>query len=343
MLADADPRFRELAVRILGRDCRENGHVEFKNAAAQEPAAALAHLDKLLPLAADPDAGVRRELILAIRNLPTDKVGDALRKLVAGWDGHDRWYLEALGLALDKRESDYLSTLFDGTLFGELDLGSRRATTSTVARPTVFPGRPQRGVHREGHARPAGERREQVPRAWPGGFIGARCLPVLERIVPQLRAPELQQAADDMLERMNEPETARAGRRHWRLRPTTRSTSASCWRCWRAASRAHGTAGTCSAEGGFKAIDRTLEDPAIAPAGDGAGGRDGGRPLPREPRVAGRRCQAARGSPGRGDRGAGLLQGDAQPGARPADRFGTRPAELECARRGRRAGRRQAP
>ena len=56
-------------------------------------------------MADDPDAGVRRELILAFRNLPTEKVGDALRKLAASWDGQDRWYLEALGLALEKRES----------------------------------------------------------------------------------------------------------------------------------------------------------------------------------------------------------------------------------------------
>ena len=27
----------------------------------------------------------------------------ALRKLAASWDGQDRWYLEALGLALEKR------------------------------------------------------------------------------------------------------------------------------------------------------------------------------------------------------------------------------------------------
>ena len=66
----------------------------------------------------DSDAGVRRELILAFRNLPTDAVGDSLIKLAALWDGQDRWYLEALGLALEKRESDFLSTLFDGNLFG---------------------------------------------------------------------------------------------------------------------------------------------------------------------------------------------------------------------------------
>ncbi len=88
---------RELAVRMLGRDCRENGKVEYTRPEARQPAAALAHLDTLLPLADDPDPGVRRELILALRNLPTEKVGEALKTLTASWDGQDRWYLEALG------------------------------------------------------------------------------------------------------------------------------------------------------------------------------------------------------------------------------------------------------
>ena len=71
------------------------------------PPAALKHLEILKAMADDPDAGVRRELILALRNLPTDQVGDSLRKLAASWDGQDRWYLEALGLALENRESAF--------------------------------------------------------------------------------------------------------------------------------------------------------------------------------------------------------------------------------------------
>ncbi len=201
-----DPRIREQAVRILGRDCRENGHVEYQKPEAKLPPAALEHLDILLAMADDPDAGVRRELILALRNLPTDKVGDALRKLAASWDGQDRWYLEALGLALEKRESDYLSKLFDGTLYGELDL-ERGGQGRQGRASALFPGRSQRGVHRDRHAGPAGRRREQdLGLAW--RIHRREVLPLLERIVPHLRAPELQQAADDILERMNEPETA---------------------------------------------------------------------------------------------------------------------------------------
>src|SRR5262249_5320919 len=92
-----DPRIRELAVRILGRDCAENGRVAYPGSTAKSSPPAQRHLETLSFLADDPDAGVRRELILALRNLPTAQAGEPLRKLAAAWDGQDRWYLEALG------------------------------------------------------------------------------------------------------------------------------------------------------------------------------------------------------------------------------------------------------
>src|SRR4029077_8528258 len=82
-LKDEDPRVREIAVRMLGRDCRENGKVEYSKPEAKQPPAALTNLSTLKRLANDSDAGVRRELILAFRNLPTDAVGDSLIKLAA--------------------------------------------------------------------------------------------------------------------------------------------------------------------------------------------------------------------------------------------------------------------
>jgi putative membrane-bound dehydrogenase-like protein len=206
LLKDADPRVREVAVRILGRDCRDNGNVEYKNSQAKVPPAALAHLGKLLPLAADPDAGVRRELILAIRNAPTDQVGDALRTLAAGWDGHDRWYLEALGLALEKRETDYLSKLFDGTLYGALEL-DRAGNNGKVALPPYFPVDRNEAFIAVGAADPpASAISKYLGLAW--RVHRREVLPELEQIGPKLKAPELQEAADDVLERMNEPETA---------------------------------------------------------------------------------------------------------------------------------------
>ena len=130
----------------------------------RQPPAALKHLDILLALADDPDAGVRRELILALRNLPTDKVGDALRKLAASWDGQTAGISRRSAWRSRSAKATYLSKLFDGTLYGELDL-DRAGKDEQGRAAALFPGRPQRGVHRDRHAGPAGQRREQVPRS----------------------------------------------------------------------------------------------------------------------------------------------------------------------------------
>ncbi len=206
LLQDEDPRIREMAVRMLGRDCRENGKVEYAKADAKRPAAAIANLEALKAMAGDPDSGVRRELILAFRNLPTDLAGDSLRKLAAAWDGQDRWYLEALGLALEKRESDFLTTLFDGALFGSVDL-ERTGKNGDVALPPYFPvdrneafiavGTPDRAVSAVS---------KSLGLAW--RIHRHEVLPLIERILPGLQAVELQQAADDILERMSDPQTA---------------------------------------------------------------------------------------------------------------------------------------
>jgi len=201
-----DPRIREEAVRMLGRDCRENGRVEYQKPEAKRPPAALAHLDMLLPLADDPDAGVRRELILALRNLPTDKAGDALRKLTASWDGQDRWYLEALGLALEKRESSFIAQLFEGALFGELDL-ERTGQDGNVAVPPFFPvDRNEAFIAAGTPDQPATALSKYLGLAW--RIHRREAFPLLKRVVPHLRAMELQQAFDDVLQQMNHAETA---------------------------------------------------------------------------------------------------------------------------------------
>jgi putative membrane-bound dehydrogenase-like protein len=205
-LRDSDPNIREQAVRILGRDDRENGHVEYNEPGAKLPAPALKHLTELLPLAGDPDAGVRRELILALRTLPTDKVGESLRMLTKSWDGQDRWYLEALGLALEKREASFLARLFDGDLFGDLDL-TRAGQESQVALPPYFPVDRNEAFITEGApALPATALSKTLGLAW--RLHCREVLPLLSRLLPKLATPELQQAADDVLGQMRDPKTA---------------------------------------------------------------------------------------------------------------------------------------
>ncbi|WP_165227512.1 PVC-type heme-binding CxxCH protein [Aquisphaera insulae] len=202
-LKDADPRIRELAVRMLGRDCRENGRVEYANPAAKRPPAALAHLDALLPLADDPDAGVRRELILAIRNLPTKPVGEALRRLAAAWDGQDRWYLEALGLALDSREDAFLVKLLDGSLYGPSD-ALKEGREGAVALPPYFPtDRNEAFLPAGAPDLPVTALSKNLGLAW--RLRRPESLRFVASVLPSLSAPELRQAADDVIGQIKDP------------------------------------------------------------------------------------------------------------------------------------------
>lgn len=207
-LRHPDDRIREQAVRMLGRDLRDVGEVAYADEASRLSAPALTHLPHLLRMADDPDAGVRRELILALRNLPTDQVGDALRKLAASWDGQDRWYLEALGLALRERESDFLATLFDGSLHGAMDLDALGSTLN-VALPPYFPVDRNEAFLAVGDSLPpANALSKTLGLMWM--VHRPEVLPMLSEVGPHLATPELRQAADDILLQINDPAGAAA-------------------------------------------------------------------------------------------------------------------------------------
>ena len=196
-LKDGDPRIREQAVRILGRDISRVGSVAFTKPEAKRDFAAVAHLTDLLPLANDPDPGVRRELILALRWLPTSEVGGALKELAKTWDGQDRWYLEALGLALEERESPYLAELFDGSLYGPLDLDGA-GQEGQVALPPYFPADRNEAYISSGTPDlPANALSKTLGLAW--RLHRPESLALLRKIHPSLAAAELQQAGDDVL------------------------------------------------------------------------------------------------------------------------------------------------
>ncbi|MFO0957465.1 MAG: PVC-type heme-binding CxxCH protein [Isosphaeraceae bacterium] len=206
-LKDDDPQIRELAVRILGRDDRDNGQVEYTKPEGKLPPPAQKHLLTLLALAGDPDAGVRRELILALRRMPTSEVGDALRLLAASWDGQDRWYLEALGLALRHRESDYLAKLFDGTLYGPLKLAEAGQAVA-VALPPYFPIDRNEAFlsSSDPEPPPASALSKNLGLAWQ--VHRAETLPMLAKVMPALQSAELQQAADGVLMQVEDPAAA---------------------------------------------------------------------------------------------------------------------------------------
>jgi putative heme-binding domain-containing protein len=60
-------------------------------------------------LAADPSPAVRREVAVALRDVPYEKSKSVIETLVGGYDGKDRYYLEALGMAFDGKEEAYFA------------------------------------------------------------------------------------------------------------------------------------------------------------------------------------------------------------------------------------------
>lgn len=83
-LHDADPRLRITALRAL-------------RAAGADLAPVLSQL------ARDPSPAVRREVAVALRDVPLAQCQDELLDLAEGYDGVDRAYLEAFGLAADDK------------------------------------------------------------------------------------------------------------------------------------------------------------------------------------------------------------------------------------------------
>jgi putative heme-binding domain-containing protein len=61
-------------------------------------------LDEIRKLATDRSPAVRREGAIALQGMPFEASRDVLLTLAAGYDGADRWYLEALGLAASGHE-----------------------------------------------------------------------------------------------------------------------------------------------------------------------------------------------------------------------------------------------
>src|SRR5258706_4535588 len=64
--------------------------------------------EDILPLAErlsmDPSPFVRREVAIALRDLPPEKTKPILLKLIASYDGNDKWYLEAVASGLSGHE-----------------------------------------------------------------------------------------------------------------------------------------------------------------------------------------------------------------------------------------------
>jgi putative membrane-bound dehydrogenase-like protein len=70
-------------------------------------------LENAKHLAGDPSPVVRREVAIALRDVPLEQCQDAIVKLAEGYDGKDRFYLEAFGIACDGKEKAIYPVLLE--------------------------------------------------------------------------------------------------------------------------------------------------------------------------------------------------------------------------------------
>jgi putative membrane-bound dehydrogenase-like protein len=95
---ETDPRFRILALRIL-KDACELSPGDLPNVASA--------------VTKDSSAAVRREALLLLRDAEPGKVKDLILQLASAYDGNDRFYLEAVGIAVG-RDSGRRAIILDG-------------------------------------------------------------------------------------------------------------------------------------------------------------------------------------------------------------------------------------
>ena len=202
-LQDDDPRIRELALRILARDLQRESVVAPKSAREVEPPAVRVLAD-ILPLAEDADAGVRRELLLALRHVEAARAGAALRQLALAWDGQDRYYLEALRAALRERPARLIKTVF-AELTGRA--AAHGGAAAAVALPPYFPVTTNESFLPIGAVlAPASAVSKVVGLAW--ALQRAEAVPALRGILAANDSAAVARAADLALGRIDDPSAA---------------------------------------------------------------------------------------------------------------------------------------
>jgi putative membrane-bound dehydrogenase-like protein len=139
-LHNENAQVRALALQLLIQDVSEEYLVSREKKEVDLPRAVNV-LDRVLPLAADADPGVRRILLLGLRRVPTNLIEDQLTTLALSWDGQDRFYLEAIRSAIVHREPEYIDSLFQS--LGRLAESDPRVdaaqTDVAIATPPYYP------------------------------------------------------------------------------------------------------------------------------------------------------------------------------------------------------------
>ncbi|MCP4782558.1 MAG: c-type cytochrome [Fuerstiella sp.] len=108
VLAQAGPEGRSVVEELFSSD-----NIQWRITAYR--ALRFAKPDRLLEYAArmasDEAASVRREVALSLRDIPFEQCKHVLAALIAGFDGRNRWYLEAIGTAAMGKEATVYSEL----------------------------------------------------------------------------------------------------------------------------------------------------------------------------------------------------------------------------------------
>ncbi|HBJ37454.1 MAG TPA: hypothetical protein DDZ51_22405 [Planctomycetaceae bacterium] len=128
LYADPDPRIRARALWLLGKIEGRGEETVLRALKDTDPniritAIRLMRQLDLVPskvlsnIADDPSPAVRREALVAIRYDTSDQMPALWTRLASRYDGKDRWYLEAIGIAADVRASEcyqaFLSSVGD--------------------------------------------------------------------------------------------------------------------------------------------------------------------------------------------------------------------------------------
>ena len=189
-LSDADAQIRETALQLLVRDATREFVVSPAPATSAEPPAS-GLLNHILPLANDEDAGVRRALLMALRNLPTRETGAALLTMAGSWDGQDRYYLEALRAALINRDSRFVQQLFDTLANQAIESGWNAAD---IAVPPYYPtGTNDAFLRPADQLPPSNAASRVIGLAWV--LQRTESLPALKRILQKNHSPSVERAA----------------------------------------------------------------------------------------------------------------------------------------------------
>lgn len=200
-LSDKDPRIRELGLRLL---LRSPGNTWVVGPRLSGRGLVPGLEGEVLEIARDPDGGVRRQLILGLSEVETSKAGPALAILASGWDGKDRFYLEALRLALRGREPEFLEGLFSEA--------ARKAVVAgwgdgPVALPPFYPVSSNDAFLRPKDILPdANEVSKVIGLAW--AVERSEALPAIRSILERNASPHVARGTDIALDRIADPRAA---------------------------------------------------------------------------------------------------------------------------------------